>query len=317
MAGAYRVLVFTILQIFCIIGFIYEVISIMETQELNGRHLTFSEATRFALMNDLLPNLHEDKNSEKDKQMNDQIPEGGNDTDQLVQESVKEEEAKKSMPIEITEVKNTSNAPKLGEKSMSLDSNVDLYPTMDIITRKLRPVYNVHSMNRATLRDRYLLNKLKIEFRMSLDIQDDKVDTNKYMYGALYACVGMLLWKYKWITHILIIPLVYYIAKQLGHYFGFWAIIYRQYDSVMQASKIWCLERHQALLPSNIRGLYRVSIIIDVKLRDVLKGSVDAVATTAVIFGLIIFTTCASIFITIQVQQFIFLLCKSIFDFIN
>jgi len=298
MAGAYRVLVFTILQIFCMIGFIYEVISIMETQELNDRHLTFSEATRFALMNDL-PNLHEDKNSsEKNKQMNDQISEEENDTNQSIQGSVKEE-VKKSMPIEvITEIK---SAPKLAEKSMSLDSDVGVFPTM--ITRNLRPVYNVHSINRATLRDRYLLNKLKVEFRMSLDMQDDKVDTNKYMYGALYACVGMLLWKYKWITHILIIPLVYYIAKQLGHYFSFWAIIYRQYDSVMQASKTWCLERHQALLPSNIRGLYRVSIIIDEKLRNVLKGSVDAVATTAVIFGLIIFTTCASIFITIQVQR--------------
>jgi len=300
MAGAYRVLVFIVLQIFCMIGFIYEVISIMETQELNDRHLTFSEAIRFALMNDL-PNLHENRNSsEKEKQMNDQISEGKNDTNQSVQESIKEKEVKESIPIGVAEIK---SAPKLGEKSISLDSDVGLSPTMDMITRKLRPLYNVHSMNRVTLRDRYLLNKLKVEFRMSLDMQDDKVDTNKYMYGALYACVGMLLWKYKWITHILIIPLVYYIAKQLGHYFGFWAIIYRQYNSMMQASKTWCLERHQALLPSNIRGLYKVSIIIDEKLRNVLKGSIDAVATTAVIFGLIIFTTCASIFITIQVQQ--------------
>ncbi|EZA55926.1 transmembrane protein 245 isoform X2 [Ooceraea biroi] len=293
MAGAYRVLVFIVLQIFCVIGFIYEVILIMENQELNGRHLTFSEATRFALMNDLLPSLQEDRGlSEKDKQTSDQMPEEGvNDTDQSVCIKEEEEEAKKST----FETKNLSNTPKLSEKSMSLDSDVGLSSKADMLTR------NVHSMSRVSLRDRYLLSKLKADLRMSLDMQDDKVDTDKYMYGALYACGGMLLWKHRWITHILIIPLVYYVAKQLGGYFGFWETIRKQVDLVAQASKTWCRERHQALLPSNIRGLYRVSIIVDEKLRNALKGSVDAVATTAVILGLIVFTTCASIFITIQV----------------
>ncbi|KMQ90197.1 transmembrane protein c9orf5 [Lasius niger] len=280
MAGAYRVWVFATLQILCAIGFIYEVVLIMESQELNGRHLTFSEAARFALTNNLLPSPQEEISapSESDKtRTNDRIPEEESTSDTSLRSG---EETRR---------------PVSGiERSMSLDADAGLsFP------RKPRSSCNVHSV--TTLRDRYLLSKIKAELRMSLDIQDDEVDTDKYMYGALYACVGMLLWKHRWISHILVIPLVYYVVKQLGGYFGFWKTIRRRCDSTIQAAKSWCLERHQALIPSNIRGLYKVSIIVDEKLRNVLKASVNAVATTSVILGLIIFTTCASIFITIQV----------------
>ncbi|KYN00909.1 Transmembrane protein C9orf5 [Cyphomyrmex costatus] len=213
--GTYQVLVFAALQILCVIGFIYEVILIMDGHELNGRHLTFSQAASFALTNE--------------------------------------------------------------------------------------PVYNIHYMNRATLRDRYLLNKIRAELRTSLDIQDDEVDTDKYMYGALYACAGMLLWKHRWIAHVLVIPLAYYIVKQLGSYFGFWKMILRNCNSMIEILKSWCMDRHQALIPSNIRGLYKISIIVDEKLRNILNNSVNAVATTSVILGLIVFTTCTSIFIMIQI----------------
>lgn len=274
MAGTYRVLVFAALQILCVIGFIYEVVLIMESQELNGRHLTFSEAARFALTNNLLPSPQEEISSESDRtQTNDEILEEENPSDTPLRPS--EEEARKSARF---------------IKSMSLDSSS---------AHKPRPACNVHSV--TPLRNRYLLGKIKEDLRMSLDMQDDEVDTDKYMYGALYACIAMLLWKHRWISHILVIPLVYYIVKQVGGYFGFREMIRRRCGSTIQAARSWCLERHQALIPSNIRGLYKVSIILDEKLRDVLKASVNAVATTSVILGLIVFTTCASIFITIQV----------------
>ncbi|KAL6440117.1 hypothetical protein ACFW04_003022 [Cataglyphis niger] len=292
MAGSYRVLVFATLQILCAIGFIYEVLSIMESQELNDRHLTFSEAARFALTNNLLPSPQENisVSSENDKtQTNDRIleEESTMDTSLCSEEDMK-------MPM--SRVNRMLGVSKFDVKSMSLDADAGLSSA-----HKPRPACNVHS--ETTLRERYLLSKIKAELRMSLDMQDDEVDTDKYMYGALYACVGMLLWKHRWISYILVIPLVYYIVKQLGRYFGFWEIIHRRYDLTIQTIKSWCLERHQALIPSNIRGLYKVSIIMDEKLRNILKESVNAVATASVILGLIVFTTCASIFITIQVYM--------------
>lgn len=291
MAGTYRVLVFATLQILCAIGFIYEVLSIMESQELKGRHLTFSEAARFALTNNLLPSPQENISaaSESDKtQTDDRILE----EESTMDTSLRREE---DMRRPVSRVNRVFGVSKFDVKSMSLDADAGLSSA-----HKPRPACNVHS--ETTLRERYLLSKIKAELRMSLDMQDDEVDTDKYMYGALYACAGMLLWKHRWISYILVIPLVYYIIKQLGRYFGFWEIIRRRYDLTIQTIKSWCLERHQALIPSNIRGLYKVSIIVDEKLRNVLKESVNAVATASVILGLIVFTTCASIFITIQVQ---------------
>jgi len=290
MAGAYRVLVFTALQILCAIGFIYEVIVLMDSQELNGRHLTFSQTACFALTNNLLPSLQENKSasSEDNKQENDCIPE-----DESIDTPIRSRE-ERSASANAASIREIHSAPRLGIKSMSLDTDAGL-------SSARKPTYNMYSVIRAK-RDRYLLSKIwKTELRTSLDIQDNEVDTDKYMYGALYACAGMLLWKHRWITHILVIPLIYYIIKQLGNYFGFWEVILGYCDSTMQTFKLWCMERHQALVPSNIRGLYKVSIIVDEKLRNVLKGSVNAVATTSVILGLIIFTTCTSIFITIQV----------------
>lgn len=289
-AGAYRVLVFVALQILCAIGFIYEVLLIMDSHEINDRHLTFSQAAHFVLTNDILPSSQENKStSESDEQANDCIPE-----DESMDTPIRSrEEMGRSMSTGTTSIKEIHSAPKLSVKSMSLDTDAGLSPA-----RK-----SARNVTRATLRDRYLLSKIRAEFGTSLDRQDDEVDTDKYMYGALYACVSMLLWKHRWIAHVLVIPLVYYIVKRLGSYFGFWEMIFGYCDSTIQVLKSWCMERRQALIPSNIRGLYKVSIIVDEKLRNILKGSINAVATTSVILCLIVFTTCASIFITIQVYN--------------
>ncbi|XP_025995182.1 transmembrane protein 245 isoform X2 [Solenopsis invicta] len=293
MAGAYRVLVFAALQILCVIGFIYEVVLIMDAHELNGRHLTFSQAARFALTNDFAPSPEEDKSasSEGDERTNDCIPEGKS-VDTPIRS--RGEAGRSASAADATDIGRMRSAPKLGVKSMSLDTDASL-------SSAAGGIRNVYSTTRSMLRDRYLLGKIRAELRTSLDMQDNEVDTDKYMYGALYACASMLLWKHRMIAHVLVIPLAYYVVKQLGSYFGCWEMIFRHYDSTIQTLKSWCMERHQAIIPSNIRGLYKVGIIVDEKLRSVLKNSVNAVATTSVILGLIVFTTCASIFITIQV----------------
>lgn len=296
-AGAYRVYVFIVLQIFYVIGFVYEMLSIIESQVLdNNKHLTFSEAARLALMNNPSASPQEDQvlALKSEKPMND-VPENEN-----MDKVSSGEETKKLEPLDATKKDNiTPTMTKLGLKSMSLDTDAAGLSSTGKLARKLWPGYNVYF---TSPRDRYMLGKLKAEFQASMDIQDDKVDTDKYMYAALYACFGMLLWKHLWIIHILVIPVAYYIMKQLGGYFGFWNTIHRHCDAIIQTVKSWCLERHQALLPSNIRGLYKMLVIVDGKVRDALKGSIDAVATIAVILGLIVFTTCTSIFITIQVQ---------------
>mgnify|MGYP005983690431 FL=1 len=69
----------------------------------------------------------------------------------------------------------------------------------------------------------------------------------------------------------------------------------------MLAINDWCNERHDALVPVPIRGLYRVVHKINTFLKTSVKESIDTVASCVVILGLIIFLTCASIFIAVQV----------------
>lgn len=291
-AGTYRVLVFVMLQILYWIGFVYEVTSIMENHEVNGRRLTFSEAARYALINDLPVSQQEGKSSssKSDDGTSNVVPE---DECASSRQTSSAEEAKGSAPVETRGGLHASKRlDELDVKSTSTDAG-----SLFMDARKPR------SSNCATLRERYLLGKLKAEFGKSTDVQTDKVDTDKYMYAAMYACLGVLLWRHLWVMHILVIPIVYYIVKQLGCYFGFGETIRCYYDLTMRTVESWCLERQQALLPSNIKGLYKLLVIVDEKVRDVLKGSVDAVATIAVILGLIVFTTCTTIFITIQVYR--------------
>ncbi|KAF3427624.1 hypothetical protein E2986_08370 [Frieseomelitta varia] len=268
--GAYQIIIFTILQILYFIGFIYEVVAIMENQELENKHMTFMEAMCFALTNNLITNMQQDS-----------FPSASKSEDSI--ENISEE----SINAEINREDQDMKIMKFSRKTMSLDAN--------------RGVKNRLQPSNVSLRDRYLLRRLKTELRMSIDIENDKVDTDKYMYGALYACIGMLLWKHRWMIYILIIPIAFYIIKQFGNYFGIWNMIGNQCNIIVQIIKTWCAERHQALLPVNVRGLYKIGIIIDEKLTKILKASVDSVVTVAVIFGLLIFTTCTSIFITIQV----------------
>uniref|UniRef100_V9IG83 Transmembrane protein C9orf5 n=2 Tax=Apis cerana TaxID=7461 RepID=V9IG83_APICE len=273
--GAYQVIVFITLQILYLIGFIYEVVLIMENQELEDKHMTFMEAISFALTNNLTTDMQQSSFSSSFK------------NEKLIKDINEESIDNKTNIDKKTEYPEIKT--KFSKKSISLDTN-----NRTVISHKLQS-------NSMSLRDRYLLRRLKTELRISIDIENDKVDTDKYMYGTLYACIGMLFWKHRWMIYILIIPIAFYIIKQLSSYFGLWKMIENQYNIIKQIIKTWCIKRHQALLPANIRGLYKFGIIIDEKLTKILKASVDSVVTIAVIFGLLIFTTCTSIFITIQV----------------
>ena len=282
--GTYPIFVFCSLQILFLIGFIYEVVIILDYQEMNGKKTSFMDAVRLALTNvDIskpnptgMPVLEENES--------------------LVVES-EQSDAKESYE----ELKTSKPFLKLTGRSLSMNSDVGK-TVYDHPTRRVRSASNIPS-GRISISDRYFLKKLRADLRMSLDLEDHTVDTDKYMYGAMYACIGMILWKHKWIIITLIIPIAYYYLKLLNSYFGIGKTILNQCNKITDLIDSWCEERHQALIPVNIRGLYKVSIIVDQKITQILKGSVDAVATTAVILGLIVFVICTSIFITIQVSQ--------------
>lgn len=46
----------------------------------------------------------------------------------------------------------------------------------------------------------------------------DKVtqESSKYIYGVLWACSLVLIWKHMWIIHLLPIPIAVYLIKHIG-----------------------------------------------------------------------------------------------------
>lgn len=285
--GTYPVIIFCSLQLLFVTGFIYEVLTVIEKEELEGNCLSFMETALNLLRNDSRTFCSESIPLSTDE---DDIFDDSSVTIRKPMDSIGEKAS--STPVE-------KFTPKLKDttKALTIDSGRSLL----MRARKSRSTGNVTPTIKFSLPERHFLSKLKADLRMSLDIEDDRVDTDKYMKGTIYACAGMLLWKHKWIISLLIIPVGYYIIKLLGNFFGIWTKIQKRIQGIVDHFSDWCGERLDALLPIYIRGLYKVCIIVDQKLTTILRGSVDSVATIAVILGLLIFTTCVTIFVTMQI----------------
>ncbi|KAF7991955.1 hypothetical protein HCN44_010756 [Aphidius gifuensis] len=280
--GIYQVAVFLTLQVFFIIGFVYEVILIMENEEIN-----IVEAVQLIIFGSVTSDDCKNSSSDDDKDKQDI-------EDEKIDKFIDESSVPTSTPNDnITQL----NKNKLSSIRRSMSMDYGRQPS-SLKTKRLNKKSYIQNP-RIIIRDRNILRKIRNE--LSLDLNDDNVDTGKYMYGAMWACTGMLLWKQKWILAFLIIPIVWYIIKQTSRSFGLSKIIKNQLKPMIEYVKKWYDQRQDAILPIHIRGIYKLYIIIDKKLRDVLKGSVDAVATIIVIFGLIIFLFCSSIFIIIQI----------------
>ena len=253
----------------------------MEGEELEGNRTSFKDAIWIGLTNERPARAIDENSAGEEEDICSPLR-------QNVSDDVKDEEDPVSKENEMS-----AHKIKLATKAMSLDT----------ATGKLRFGIKPRTpTSQAMISRRYFLQKLKAELRMSLDIPDDSGNADKYMYGVLYLCTAMFLWKHKWILQILSIPVVYYMIKRFGGYFGFWSIMSRQWGSIVASVQTWCAERQLALVPAFVRGLYKIYLIIERLTTNALRGSVDAVATTAVILGLLVFTFCASVFITVQVR---------------
>lgn len=130
---------------------------------------------------------------------------------------------------------------------------------------------------------------------------NDEYASDFYIYSLLWACGIMLLWKNVMLLPILPIPILIYFIKHIGLYLGLWELFSIYWNRAIEYIFIWCKDRYDALVPIPIRGLYRIIYKANISLKNGIKESIDTVASCVVIFGLIIFVLCASIFVAIQV----------------
>ncbi|VEN49353.1 unnamed protein product [Callosobruchus maculatus] len=138
-----------------------------------------------------------------------------------------------------------------------------------------------------------------------------------YLYTVLWLCIMMLFWKNIMLLPLLPVPILFYMLKHLGVYLGLWNYLYNMCMDVFHTAKAWCEERHDALVPVPIRGLYRVIHRANTVLKMSINDSIDTVASCVVILGLIVFLICASIFIALQIYAEAIMLVQMTGNVIN
>lgn len=130
---------------------------------------------------------------------------------------------------------------------------------------------------------------------------EDNFASDFYIYSLLWACAFMIFWKNPFLLPILPVPILIYTIKHVGIFTGFWDLILKNYEKISDLLKAWCTERCDAIMPMPVRGLSRISVKANTALKNGIKDSIDTVASCVVIFGLIIFVLCGSVFVIIQV----------------
>ncbi|CAG9764914.1 unnamed protein product [Ceutorhynchus assimilis] len=149
-------------------------------------------------------------------------------------------------------------------------------------------------------------NLLNLSRKISLKNCNRKLETTSYestfyLYSVMWCCLVMLIWKNIMLLPLLPIPIAYYIIKHVGIYLGVWSYVFDKFCTFFDDVSDWCVERHDALVPVPIRGIYKVIHKFNSFSKGCIKGSIDTVASVVVIFGLIVFLICASIFTALQI----------------
>lgn len=129
----------------------------------------------------------------------------------------------------------------------------------------------------------------------------DEYLSDFYIYSLIWACICMLFWKNVMLLPFLPIPILIYVTKHVGLYLGIWNWLYGYWCLTRDTLHNWCDERSDALLPLPLKGLWNIMGKANTTIKGGIKDSIDTVASCVVIFGLLIFVACASMFIVFQV----------------
>lgn len=86
----------------------------------------------------------------------------------------------------------------------------------------------------------------------------ERQSSNRYIYGALWACLVVQVWRHMWLLHFIPIPFVCFLIKTGGSYFNLWAFLRVQKTKLVDglASR---LEQHKDhLFPRPLQWLHKV-----------------------------------------------------------
>lgn len=172
--------------------------------------------------------------------------------------------------------------------------------------------------NNLSVKAKIGLWKWRNKASKSLDNQtSSECSSDFYIYSVIWACVVMLFWKHVWLLPILPIPILIASVKHLGNYFGVWSLVSLFTRSLYDKVNVWCCERYDGLVPVPVRGFYHTMIKVHMLAKVTVKESIDTVSSCIVIVGLLVFLTCASVFVFIQIYSEAIMLVQMTSNVIN
>lgn len=314
--------VFMLIQTILLMGLLFELYHVYEKRKEEGNNISFSGLMSLTLQGDeILPETDSSENecTEKDTSIESNIikPKRKSSVKFADQKNDKCDEIENSNIVEDLVTLDTLQKPKT-TKSDSANTELITNKEMHLLQPKSQEIFKFtpikphRKFQRSLSQPHFCLYPKQsniLKFGMNLyrrasiqNLTDEESHSSTfYLYSVIWACVIMLFWKNVMLLPILALPIFYYILKHLGLYLGIWQCLYAHGVIILNLIFYWCQERQNALVPIPIRGLYKIIDSLNTAIKNFIRNSIDTVSSIVVIFGLIIFLTCGSLFFIVQI----------------
>ncbi|XP_055925014.1 transmembrane protein 245-like isoform X4 [Argiope bruennichi] len=129
---------------------------------------------------------------------------------------------------------------------------------------------------------------------------EDKM-SNFYIYGLLWMCFFVQLYRHMWLCYLLLIPCMYMGIKRAVVKFGVWSFMKEKSQSIRESCQGIFEQRKDALIPAPLRGLWKLLTVGDKKFLELLDGSIDTFTSMMAIFAVFFFAVIGTIFLCVQI----------------
>ncbi|CAL1288949.1 unnamed protein product [Larinioides sclopetarius] len=134
-------------------------------------------------------------------------------------------------------------------------------------------------------------------------VSDDSEEkmSNFYIYGLLWMCFFVQLYRNMWLCYLLLIPCMFMGIKRAVVKFGVWSFIKEKSQNMRESGQGVFEQRKDALIPAPLRGLWKLLTVGDKKFLELLDGSIDTFTSMMAIFAVFFFAVIGTIFLCVQI----------------
>ncbi|XP_015917993.1 transmembrane protein 245 isoform X2 [Parasteatoda tepidariorum] len=133
------------------------------------------------------------------------------------------------------------------------------------------------------------------------EIPSEEKMSNFYIYGLLWMCFVIQLYRHMSLCYLMLIPCIYMGIKHAAIKFGLMSFLKEKFRNVYANCCSTFEQRKDALIPAPLRGLWRLLILGDKKFLILLEGSIDTFTSMMAIFLVFFFAVIGTIFLCVQI----------------